>query len=71
MSCFDGQHADDSGMSCFTLGEITLPDKMIKSNNYHFLCVGRLINILVYILLRHLNWIEIYSTMKIGCFFLF
>ena len=33
------------------------------------MCVGRFINILVLILLRHLNWIENYSTMKIGRFF--
>ena len=39
----------------FTLGSITLPDKKIKSNNYQVLCVGRLINILVYFLLRHFN----------------
>ena len=30
----------------YTLGLITLQDQKIKSNNYHFLCVGRLINIL-------------------------
>ena len=53
----------------FTLGSITLPDKKIKSNNYQFLCVGRLINILVYFLLRHFNWIKRYSTMKIGRIF--
>ena len=41
-----------------TLGLITLQDQKIKSNNYHFLCVGRLINILVLFLLQHLNWIE-------------
>ena len=41
----------------FTLGLITLQDK-IKSNNYHFLCVARLINILVLFLLQHLNLIE-------------
>ena len=29
-----------------TLGLITLQDQKIKSNNYHFLCVGHLINIL-------------------------
>ena len=52
-----------------TLGSITLQDKKIKSNNYQFMCVGRFINILVLILLRHLNWIENYSTMKIGRFF--
>ena len=51
------------------LGSITLQDKKIKSNNYQFMCVGRFINILVLILLRHLNWIENYSTMKIGRFF--
>ena len=52
-----------------TLGLITLQDKKIKSNNYHFLCVGRLINILVLISVQHLNWIERYSIMKIGRFF--
>ena len=52
-----------------TLGLITLQDQKIKLNNYHFLCVGRLINILVLFLLQHLNWIERYSTMKIGRFF--
>ena len=52
-----------------TLGSITLHDKNIKSNNYHFLCVLRLKNILVLFLLRHLNWIDRYSTMKIGHYF--
>ena len=52
-----------------TLGLITLEDKKIQSNNYLFLCVGRLTNILVYFLLQHLNWIERYSTVKIGRFF--
>ena len=52
-----------------TSGLITLEDKKIHSNNYHFLCVGRLINILVLFLLQHLNWIERYSTVKIGRFF--
>ena len=49
-----------------TLGSITLHDKKIKSNNYQFLSDLRLINIFVLILLRHLNWIDRYSTMKIG-----
>ena len=31
-----------------TLGSLTLHDKKIKSNNYQFLCVLRLINILIY-----------------------
>ena len=52
-----------------TLGLITLQGQKIKSNNYHFVCVGRLINIFVLFLLQHLNWIERYSTMKIGRFF--
>ena len=52
-----------------TLSEITLQDKKIKSNNYQFLCVRRLINILVLFLLRHLKWIERYSTIKIERFF--
>ena len=52
-----------------TLGPITLQDKKIKSNYYQFLCVRRLINILVLFLLRHLNRIERYSTMKIERFF--
>ena len=52
-----------------TLGLITLQDQKIKLNNYHFLCVGRLINILVLFLLQHLNWIKRY--MKIGVSFLF
>ena len=52
-----------------TLGLFTLQDKKINPNNYHFLCVGRLINILVLILLQYLNRIERYSTMKIGRFF--
>ena len=52
-----------------TLDSITLQDKKIKSNNYQFVCVGRFINILVLILLRNLNWIENYSTMKIRRFF--
>ena len=54
-----------------TLGSITLHNKKIKSNNYQFLCVLRLINILVLFLLRHLNWIYRSSTMKIGRYFLF
>ena len=53
----------------YTLGLITLQDQKIKSNNIFFLCVGRLINILVLFLLQHLSWIERYSTMKIRCFF--
>ena len=57
------------GKAVYTLGLITLQDQKIKSNNYHFLCVGRLINILVLFLLQHLSWIERYSTMKIGRFF--
>ena len=52
-----------------TLGLITLQDQKIKLSNYHFLFVGRLINILVLFLLQRLNWIERYSTMKIGRFF--
>ena len=52
-----------------TLGSLTLQDKKIKSNNYHFLSVLRLINILLLFLLRNLTWIERYSTMKIGRFF--
>ena len=42
--------ADDSGKAVFTLGSITLPD------NYQFVCVGRLVNTLVYFLLRYPNW---------------
>ena len=41
-----------------TLGLITLQDNKIKLSNYHFLCVGRLIIILVLFLLQHLNYIE-------------
>ena len=52
-----------------TLGLITLQDQKIKSSYYDFLCAGRLINILVLLLLQHLDWIERYSTMKIGRFF--
>ena len=52
-----------------TLGSITLHDKKIKSNNNKVVCVLRLINILVLFLLRHLNWIDRYSTMKIGRYF--
>ena len=52
-----------------TLGSKALQDKKIKSNDYIFLCVNRLINILVLFLLRHLNWVERYSIMKIGRFF--
>ena len=55
----------------YTFGLITLQDQKIKSNNYHFLCVGHLINILVLFLLQHLSWIEKNSTMKIGRSFLF
>ena len=51
----------------YTLGLITLQDQRIKSNNYHFLCVERLINILVLFLLQHFSWIERYT--KIGRFF--
>ena len=54
-----------------TLGSITLHDKKIKSNSYQVVCVLRLINILVLFLLLHLNWIDRYSTMKIGRYFLF
>ena len=52
-----------------TVGSVTLQDKRIKSNNYQFLCVGRLINILVLFLLRHLKWIERYSTIENGRFY--
>ena len=52
-----------------TSGVITLQDQKIKLSDYHFLCVGHLINILVLFLLQHLNWIERYSTVKIGRFF--
>ena len=52
-----------------TLGLLTLQDQAIKSYNYHFLCVGRLINSLVLFLLKFLNLIERYSTIKIGRFF--
>ena len=52
-----------------TLGSITIQDKKIKSNNYQFLCVIRLIKILVSFLLRHHNWSERFSTMKNGRFF--
>ena len=54
-----------------TLGSITLQYQKIKSNNYHFMCVRRLINILVLHVFpfRRLNWIERYSTMKIGSVF--
>ena len=47
-----------------TLGLIALQDQKIKSNNYHFLCMGRSINISVLFLLQHLNWIKRHSTMK-------
>ena len=53
----------------YTLGLVTFQDQKIKSNNYHFLYVGRLISILVLFLLQHLSWIERDSTMKIGRFF--
>ena len=53
----------------YTLGLITLQDQKIKSNNYHFLCVRRLLNILVLFLLQRFSWIERYSTMEIGRFF--
>ena len=52
-----------------TPGVITLQDQKIKSSDYHVLFVGRLINILVSFMLQHLNWVERYSTMKIGRFF--
>ena len=52
-----------------TLGLITFQDQKIKSNNYHFLCVGHLINILGLFLLQYLNQIDRYSAMKIGRFF--
>ena len=39
-------------LAVFTLGSITLPDKKIKSNNYIFLRVGHLINILVLVFLE-------------------
>ena len=50
-------------------GSIILQDKKIKSNNCYFLCVLRMISILVLFLLRYLNWIERYNTIKIGRFF--
>ena len=40
----------------------------LKINNYQFLCGWRLIIILVLFLLQHLNWIDRYSTLKIGRF---
>ena len=52
-----------------TLGSIIFQDQKIKPKKYQLLCVRRLIIILVLFLLRHLNWIERYSTMKIGRFF--
>ena len=52
-----------------TLGLFTLQAKKIIPNNYHVLCVGRLINILVLFLFQQLNWIERYSSMKSGRFF--
>ena len=52
-----------------TSGVFTLQDQKIKSSDYHFLCVERLINILVLFLLQHLGSIERYSAMKIGRFF--
>ena len=52
-----------------TSSVITLQDQKIKSSDYHFSGVGRLINILVLFLLQHLDRIEGYSTMKIGRFF--
>ena len=52
-----------------TLGLITLQDKKIIANNYHFLSVGRLIKNLFLFLLQHHNWIKRYGTMKIGRFF--
>ena len=36
----------------YTLGLITLQDQKIKSNNYHCMCVRRLIKILVLFLLN-------------------
>ena len=51
------------------LGSITLHDEKIKSNDYQFLCVLRLKNILVLFLLRHLNWIDRNSAMNIGRYF--
>ena len=53
----------------YILGLITLQDQKIKPNNYHVLCVGCLIDILVLFLVQHLSWIERYRTMKIGVFF--
>ena len=52
-----------------TLGLITLQDQKIKSNNYHLLCLGHLINILNLFLWQHFNWIDRYSTLEIGRFF--
>ena len=53
-----------------TLGSITLQDKKIKNQIITiFLFDGRLIHILFLFLLRNLNRIERYSTMKIGRFF--
>ena len=53
-------------IAVFTLGSIAIPDKKIKSYHYQFSCVLRLSNSLVLFLFRYLNWIERYSTMKIG-----
>ena len=69
MSRFDDQLADDSEMSCFHCRFNNSSRQEDKINNDQLLCVGRLINILVYLLLRHLNWIKSYSTMKIGRIF--
>ena len=67
VSSFDDQLADDSELSCFTLGSITLPDKKIKSNTT-FVCrtFDKRFGLF---LLRHLNWVKRYSTMKIGRIF--
>ena len=70
MSSFDDFLPDDNGKAVCTFDLITLQDQKIKSNNYHFLCVGCLINILVLFLLQHPNWIERYSTMKSDVSFL-
>ena len=46
-----------------------LKDKKIKINHYQHLCVLRLANILVLILIRCLNWIDICRTIRNGHFF--
>ena len=52
-----------------TLGLKALPYQKIKSKDYHFFVCRTFDNYVGVFLLQRLNWIEGYSTTKIGRFF--